>query len=50
MPQSQAERLRELMAGADRQAAHDAWAAECDSLGHPPTDDDGEPIPDPLNE
>lgn len=50
MPESPAERLAEAMASGDRQRAHDVWDAQCRALGHPPLDDEGQPIPDPLEQ
>ena len=50
MSMSHEERLREALANGDRQAAHEAWAAACQALGHPPADDSGAPIPDPLED
>lgn len=50
MPISRAESDAEAIAAADKQKAHDAWAAQCDALGHPPTDENGDPIPDPLDQ
>ena len=50
MPESHEQRLRDALADGDRQRAHDAWAAACQALGHPPVDDAGEPIADPLEQ
>lgn len=50
MPVSHEQRMRDALADGDRQAAHDAWAAACEQLGHPPFDDAGAPIPDPLEQ
>jgi hypothetical protein len=50
MPMSQEEREREQQSNADKQKAHDEWAAQTNELGHPPLDDNGDPIPDPLEQ
>lgn len=50
MPMSHEEKMREALAAGDRQGAHDAWVAASQALGHPPLDDAGDPLPDPLEQ
>lgn len=50
MPMSPEERALEAQEQAAKQKAHDEWAAQTSELGHPPTDENGDSIPDPLEQ
>jgi hypothetical protein len=50
MPESQASRAQDQADAIARQKAHEEWAAQCNALGHPPRDANGDEIPDPLEQ
>lgn len=50
MPMSPEERAAEEQAAKERQQAHNVWAAFCAVNGRPPHDEDGNDVPDPLEQ